>query len=43
VEPEGNLEHRKGGHYYGSGKMETKVGNHPVETIQGVGRMGTTL
>jgi len=24
-------------------KMETKVGNQPVETIQGTGRMGTAL
>jgi hypothetical protein len=36
------LEQKKGG-AYGSGKMETKVGDHPVETIPGVGRMGTSL
>jgi len=24
-------------------KMETKVGNHPLETIQGIRRMGAAL
>jgi len=24
-------------------KMETKVGNHPVETVQGIGRMGAAF
>jgi hypothetical protein len=32
----------KGG-YYGYRNMETKVGNHPVETIQGIRRMGAAL
>jgi len=36
------LLNEKGG-CYGYGKMETKVGNHSVETIQGIRRMGAAL
>jgi hypothetical protein len=32
----------KGGRY-GYGKMETKVGNQPVETIQGIRRVGAAF
>jgi len=32
----------KGGRY-GDRNMETKVGNHPAETIQGIRRMGAAL
>lgn len=36
------LLNEKGGRY-GYRKMETKVGNYPVETIQGIRRMGAEL
>jgi hypothetical protein len=36
------LLNKKGGHD-GYRKMETKVGTHPVETVQGLRRMGAAL